>query len=257
VHPLKRAIRNLARRGGFDIVRVRRTDVGRDPFRDMQRFLAREKKPLILDIGANIGQSVDNFREAFPAATIHSFEPSPKTYAKLKEHCDSLPGVTTWNCGVGSRNATLALQESDRSVWTSFLTPDKGCWGKVVQTTEVPVVALDSFIEEQKIDFIHILKSDTQGFDFEVFKGAGQAMRDNRIGMIYFELIISHLYKDLPPYYDVFKYLSENDFVIVSFYDSLFRNGLAAQTDVLLISRQYYAKTQASAAPAAQEAARI
>ena len=35
--------------------------------------LARQSKPLILDVGANVGQSARRFREAFPKSAIHCF----------------------------------------------------------------------------------------------------------------------------------------------------------------------------------------
>ena len=238
---IKKTIRRLVRRCGFDI-RCRRNGIGIDPFADMQLFLKGQKEPVIFDVGANVGQSVDRFREAFPAPTIHSFEPSPSTYETLKTHCYELPGVRTWNYGVGSRNTTLAFQENEHSNMSSFLTPSEFCWGKVVRTTDVQVVTLDSFSREQKTEFIHILKSDTQGYDFEVFKGASELMKENRIGLIYFEFIFSDMYKDLPPFHDVFGYLSENGFALVTLYDSHFQKELVSWTDALFINRDYNLK---------------
>jgi len=237
---LKKAIRKLARRAGYDIVTFDPQIIGYDPFVDMQHFLKEEKKPLIFDVGANIGQSVDRFRDAFPKATIHSFEPSPTAYEKLKLHCKDLPDVTAWNYGVGASNTTLTLLENEHSFMSSFLSPSRGCYGKIIQSTNVKVITLDSFSEKQKIEHINILKSDTQGFDLEVFKGAGQLMDENRIGLIYFEFIFSEMYKDLPSFYEVFKYLSDHNFALVAFYESHFQKELVGWTDALLINRVFY-----------------
>mgnify|MGYP001122910860 CR=1 FL=1 len=237
---LKKAIRKLARRAGYDIVTFDPQIIGYDPFVDMQHFLKEEKKPLIFDVGANIGQSVDRFRDVFPKSTIHSFEPSPSAFEKLKVHCRDLPDVTPWNFGVGSINTTLPFLENEHSVMSSFLSPYKGCHGKIIQSTDVKIITLDSFSEKQKIEYIHILKSDTQGFDFEVFKGAGRLMKENRIGLIYFEFTFSEMYKGLPSFYDVFKYLSDNNFALVTFYESHFQKELVGWTDALLINRAFY-----------------
>jgi len=236
---IKKAIRNLARQAGYDIVTFSKKDIGYDPFIDMQRFLNWQKDPLVLDVGANVGQSVDRFKEAFPKAIIHSFEPSPSIFNRLKMHCDGLSGVTTWNYGIGASDSTLILHENDHSVMTSFLPPHKGCHGKIIRSTDVKVISLDSFSEEQKIEYIHILKSDTQGFDFEVFKGAGQLMNENRIGLIYFEFTFSDMYKELPSFYDVFKYLSDHNFALVTFYEIHLQSELAGWTDALFINRDY------------------
>jgi len=204
---IKKSIRRIIRLCGFDIVRFRGQQIGVNPFDDMQRFLKGHKDPVILDVGANVGQSVYQFRNKFPASVIHSFEPSPSTYEQLKARCGKLPGVNLWNLGVGSTNTTFAFQENEHSNMSSFLPPSKFSWGKIVRTTNVEVCTLDSFVRDQDIDFIHVLKSDTQGFDFEVFKGASYLMEENRIGLIYFEFIFSDMYKNLPSFHDVFRYL--------------------------------------------------
>jgi FkbM family methyltransferase len=237
---IKRAIRRFIQGFGYEFVRTSKTRIGVDPLMDIQRFLEGTRDPLILDVGANVGQSVDAFRKAFPSSQIHSFEPSPSTYRKLEAHCGPFPNVKTWNYGVGSSDTTLPFQENDESDMSSFLPPGELCWGKIIKTTDVPVIALDSFAEREKIEFVHLLKSDTQGFDFEVFKGGGRLMRENRIGLIYFELIFSEMYKGLPPFHEVLRYLTDHNFAVVTFYQPHFQRKIVSWTNVLLINRDYY-----------------
>jgi FkbM family methyltransferase len=239
---IKRAIRGIVRGTGFDIVRFDAGRFGVNPFADMQHFLKGQESPVIFDVGANIGQSVDAFRNLFSESIIHSFEPSPSTYEQLKTHCKHASGVKTWNCGVGSINNTLTLSENVHSDMSSFLLPSATAWGKIARSTDVQVVTLDSFARDQKIDFIHVLKSDTQGYDFEVFKGASQLMMENRIGLIYFEFIFSDMYKDLPAFDDVFRYLSDRNFALVAFYQQHFQHDLVSWTDALFISREFNRK---------------
>ena len=40
-------------------------------------------KPLILDVGAHIGESVQFFKKIFPQCRIYSFEPFIESYKKL------------------------------------------------------------------------------------------------------------------------------------------------------------------------------
>ncbi len=259
IQTIKTKIRHLVRRTGYDIVRfgeghddaapsfevqrsskIQKEDgIGADPFLDMQRFLKNQNAPVIFDVGANVGQSVDRFLRLFPESAIHSFEPSPTTYEKLQSHCSPFPNVKAWNYGVGREEAVLPFQENDNSDMSSFLSPSEFSWGKIIKTTDVPVITLDSFSKKQGIDFIHILKSDAQGYDFEVFKGAEGLMKENRIGLIYFEFIFSDMYKNLPRFHDVFRYLTENNFDLVAFYDSHFQNELVSWTDALFINKEY------------------
>jgi FkbM family methyltransferase len=237
---IKTAIRRLVRHCGFDIIRYHREQqVGVDPFADMHRFLRENKRLVIFDVGANVGQSVHKFKAEFPASVIHSFEPSPSTYKQLVANCRTYTGVNTWNLGVGSSNTTLAFQENEQSDMSSFLSPSEFSWGKIVRTTNVTVTTLDTFSRDYNIDFIHILKSDTQGFDFEVFKGASGLMEENRIALIYFEFIFSDMYKKLPSFHDVFRYLSERNFSLVTFYESHFQKELVSWTDALFINREF------------------
>lgn len=242
---VKKMIRGIVNQTGVDVIRLQRNRRGVSAFADMQHFLQNEQAPVIFDVGANSGQSVDQFRTAFPKSFIHSFEPSPSTYEKLESHCKRLPAVRTWNCGVGSTDATLTFLENEHSVMSSFLRPSTSSWGNVVGSIDVPVVTLDSFASDKKIDFVHVLKSDTQGYDFEVFKGASRLMKENRIGLVYFEFIFSDMYKNLPSFDEVFRYLSDRNFALVAFYDQHFQDELISWADVLFVSRDFNRKKAA------------
>ncbi len=237
---VKTALRRLLKLSGFDVVRASQQGVGLSPFADMRRFLEREKALTILDVGASVGQSVERFLQAFPSSSVHSFEPSPTTYETLKLRCEGFHRVRTWNRGVGSVNSTLRFLESDHPDMSSFLAPAPSTWGQIVGTIDVEVVSLDWFAKDQGIDFIHVLKSDTQGFELEVLKGADQLMNEGRIGMIYLELILSQMYEGQPSLHEIFQYLATKNFALVAFYDPHFQQELLSWTDALFISRPFH-----------------
>lgn len=241
----KRLIRPLVRRFGFDVVRYNQKQhgiqqLGVHPFSDMRHFLKGNTKPTIIDVGANVGQSARRFLDDYPGSAIHSFEPSPSTFEKLRANCASFPNVKCWNYGVGANDETLEFIENDYSYMSSFLAPSKFSWGNIVKKVDVPVLSLDSFTSEHGINSIQILKSDTQGYDFEVFKGAQRLMNENRIGLIYFEFIFSDMYENLPSFDEVFRYLVEKGYSLVSFYDFHFQNELASWTDALFINTEFH-----------------
>lgn len=41
--------------------------------------------PLIVDVGANMGQSIESFFSSFPDATIHAFEPAEENITRLHD----------------------------------------------------------------------------------------------------------------------------------------------------------------------------
>jgi len=42
-----------------------------------------KKRPIIFDVGANIGQSIISFKKNFPNSIIHSFEPCKKFFIRF------------------------------------------------------------------------------------------------------------------------------------------------------------------------------
>jgi len=80
---LKTTAKRLVRRFGYDIRAIHDSSgLGRDPLWDI-RALTDGDRPLILDVGANRGQSIEEFRRTFRAPVIHAFEPGPETFRQL------------------------------------------------------------------------------------------------------------------------------------------------------------------------------
>ena len=235
-NPLKRGVRGALNKLGYDLRRTHPLvyKVGMDPFYDMRRFV-QDPRLVVFDVGANIGQSVDRFRSAFPECTIHSFEPSPSTFATLKEQTGTFSDLHLWNCGIGSRSEPMTFIENSQSDMSSFLAPSELSWGTVTKETVVAVRTIDEFCDQEAISRIDILKSDTQGFELEVFRGAEASMRAGRIGLVYFEIIVSDMYKDLPSFSDTFAFLTDCGFHLVSTYDWYYQRDLASWTDALFV----------------------
>jgi len=240
MNALKESIRTLVSTLGYNIRNT--ASIGVCPFSDMKRFVPTNPNPLILDIGANVGQSVERFKKIFPSSTIHSFEPSPETFRKLSQNVSTQKNVVIWNCGIGASICRQEFLENTSSVRSSFLGWSTTSWGQVKTKTVVDITTIDHFLEAHHIGYVNILKSDTQGYDFEVFKGAERTMRENRIGLLYFEFIFSDMYKNLPSFDEVFRYLIDRNFSLVSIYNIHHQKRLAIEADLLFVNREYYAK---------------
>jgi FkbM family methyltransferase len=236
---MKQQIRHFIRKMGFDIVRYSPDRTGQDPLNDMANFLQIEH-PVVFDVGANIGQSIYRFRSRFPKCRIYSFEPSPITFATLKQEVSTLKNVHLWNCALGSASGQMTFFENSHSDMSSFLPPSDFGWGEVIRETLVDVRTIDQFCADEGIDRIDILKSDTQGFDLEVFKGAEETINSHKIGLIYFEIIFSDMYKHLPSFPEIYDFLIRKDFLFVSFYQFYYQGQLAGWTDALFIQKELY-----------------
>lgn len=234
---MKRLVRNFFKVFGYDVVRTFNPNlIGKYPLVDMKRMLHNDN-PIVFDVGANIGQSVQKFRGGFPDCKIYSFEPSPKTFETLQQNTCNFENVSLWNCALGSSPGKMELLENSYSDMSSFLSLGKSGWGQIERRTLVEIKTIDQFCLDQKIEYIDILKSDTQGFDLEVFKGAEQMISSNKIGLIYFEITFSDIYKNLPSFSEIYDFLKSRDFLLVTFYKFYYRNSLAGWTDALFIHK--------------------
>jgi FkbM family methyltransferase len=238
---VKTFIRAAATKFGYQI--SRRTDA----FADMRRFVPVSARPVILDIGANVGQTTKKFRATFRSSVIHCFEPGTETFKALRENVGTGTDVHVWPLGVGSSAGQQEFLENTEPDMSSFLELSNAGWGEVKDRPVVNVTTVDQFVREQNIPAIDILKSDTQGYELEVFKGAEQAMRADRIGLLYFEFIFSEMYRGLPRFDEVFRYLSDGGFLLVSIYDVHHQRGLADWANMLFVHREYYRRSGAAA----------
>jgi FkbM family methyltransferase len=237
---LKALVRPMLNRLGYDLHRISSDgDLGRDPFRDMRKLSAGGRKLVVFDVGANVGQSVDRFRETLDDPMIHSFEPEPATFAELRRRKGDVPGLHLNNFALGSKRGTAELNRNTFSDMSSILQPGRDSWGSIKDKTPIEIRTLDEYCHDHGVTHIDILKSDTQGYDLEVLKGAEQLMAHRRIKLIYLEIIFSRMYEKLPRADEVYAYLADRGFSLVSFYEIHYQQQQAGWTDALFINPDY------------------
>jgi FkbM family methyltransferase len=210
--------------------------IGGNAFADMATLLKADR-PVIFDVGANTGQSIENFRLWFQNAEIHSFEPSPATFQILQRNVESDGRIRPWNYALGAHKAEAEFLENTISECSSFLPLGESGWGSVASKINVPVHTVDDFCAEHGIEKINILKTDTQGYELEVFKGADRMFRRGAIDLVFCEMAIAEQYAGAPSFGQLYDFLVSQDFRLVSFYSIFYEKGLAAWTDGLFIHR--------------------
>lgn len=234
---------SLARRGiarlGLKIQRCPPRATGIDAFQDMKGLIGAEARPLVIDVGAHVGQTVHRFKEVLPSSEIHSFEPSPATYRELTHRVARYSDVHTIPSGLGAEVGEAMLLENDHSDMSSFLRPGRLAWGRITQETRARVDTLDAYSAAHDLRPIEVLKTDTQGFDLEVLKGARRLMQAGRVHMIYMEIIFSEQYEGVPSYDETFLFMKEHGFKMVSLYGFCYQEGLASWCNALFVYPEF------------------
>ena len=77
---IKKNIKNLINYFGYDLSKKRDFSQSIDEIVQKKIF----KNPIIIDVGANEGQSIRRFKNLFENPIIHSFEPIKEEFEKIK-----------------------------------------------------------------------------------------------------------------------------------------------------------------------------
>ena len=141
------------------------------------RFLpSPDRVATIVDVGANVGASVMYWRDCYPNATIHCFEPIPDNFEVLKRNCSGTEKVTPHNQALGESAGTIEFIHSpgagNEGGWSVF---QRGATG-VEQRLSIPIFKSGDRLAELGVSKIDILKVDTEGAEKMIIKGLGDEL---------------------------------------------------------------------------------
>jgi FkbM family methyltransferase len=128
---------------------------------------------IFVDVGANIG-----YLSAVAAGIVgkqgqvHCFEPVPKYFERLERLVELNPGhsitVNPRAAGETAGNCTIYVT---REPGQNTMVPAYKSGPEIVSTLKVPVIRLDSYLQERNINRISLLKIDAEGFELPILKG--------------------------------------------------------------------------------------
>ena len=150
-----------------------------------------EKRPVLFDVGANIGSYSVSLHRRFPAALIFAFEPNPLTYRTLDGALTPLR-VKCFNVGLGDREGTGKIYTYAQEQASQHASMYREVFTELHREaspveSEFRIVTLDDFCRQEAIERIDFLKIDTEGHELAVLKGASRLLADERVNIIQFE----------------------------------------------------------------------
>jgi FkbM family methyltransferase len=134
------------------------------------------KGDVFVDVGANIG-----YMSAVGAGCVgrdgevHTFEPVPEYFQKLKELADRNLGyaICANQCGLADQKGVLKICTNTQNIGGSTMVPSLMNNNERGYYLEVPVRRLDQYLFEKSIYRIALIKIDAEGFEFPVLRGLG------------------------------------------------------------------------------------
>ena len=249
---IKKIIHKIFNFLGYSIRKLENNHI--DDFDTITSMIINDR-PIIFDVGANKGQSIERYKKLYPKSKIYSFEPVKEEVDKLSEKYKNDNLVKLNNVAVGERKRKLNFNINTVTGHSSFkkLIPNTTWIKKRSETVNVvskdytktkkkiSLITLDNFCKENKIEQIDILKIDTQGYEDKVLEGSIELLKLQKIKLIELELIFSEIYENPLNIYDVEKYLIPNGYKLfgISNAGNLYSDYVYEQNHIYISSDKY------------------
>ena len=129
-----------------------------------------DKCDIVFDCGANSGDLFLRLNRLIDAQNYYAFEPNPDDYAVLDYNVNNRGG-RTYNLALGDSDSQLVFFTATSEGDSSIIEPIS--WDK---KTIVNVVRLDSFLAENNINKVKLLKLEAEGYEPEILSGIGNML---------------------------------------------------------------------------------
>jgi FkbM family methyltransferase len=184
---------------------------------------------IFFDVGAHLGETSISLARAFPRVRIHAFEPIAGIYKQLVHHGKRFPGITFHHLALGNENTErhIALVSNHVTCQLNQVSALADNNTPVALRETVKITRLDDFCLTNGINRIALLKTDTEGFEMEVLRGAANFLRQGQIASIMVEVTFLKNDSQHTPFEDVRAFLTPFGFELGGFYDTGYRRETA------------------------------
>lgn len=249
---IKKTIKKIIRSFGYDIKKINYKKFYDISFEEILKNNL-PNNPIIFDIGANKGQSIEKYLKIFDNPQIHSFEPIKYEIDILKKKYKDNKNIHLNDFALGEKNEYKNFNITVKTDNSSFNKINLDTeWVKVrskqnntsIQNyvdkiEKVKVITLDEYVKSKKIKDIDFIKIDTQGYEDKILEGSLETIKRNKISIIQTEIMFDNNYNKYLNFIDIEKYIIPHNFRIVGIdmvHDNIF-SGLAFSGDIIYFNK--------------------
>ena len=219
---IKYTTRKLANRLGFDLVKTDNV-VSYPPARRM-KLISSCGINRVLDVGANVGQFVEEIKKLGYKGRIVSFEPLNAAFQELVKRASNDPNWETVNIALGNEDSKSKINVSENSFSSSLLD---------IKQTHLEAMASARFIGKEEItirkmdsifhQYVHAgdriyLKLDAQGYEKHVIDGAEKSLE--QIMCVQMEMSLVPLFENELLMADLVNRMAKKGFILWSLEDA-------------------------------------
>jgi len=193
------------------------------------KLLVKRGQPIIFDVGANVGDTLVEFKEWWPNSKVHCFEPQKECWKDLEQKVKSFDFTDVY-----INKYAAGAELSDRATFYSHdITSGQSGFNRINTESldsinlnslkksddeslkkyekmlnherEVEIVPLVQYMKDTKVDRIDLLKIDTQGYEPEVLHGLEGSL--SKVDVVIAELMFYDFYERSLSFSDIEKFL--------------------------------------------------
>lgn len=236
---MKTFLKKITNHFGYKISKINKNPLqNENPLVAIKESIKDKNDVVLFDVGANLGQTIRKMKLEFPVSKIYAFEPSRGCYEILENNLD-VENVQVFNNAVGSGIGKIKFNEYSWSALSSILKRSFGS-AQIMDSYDVDLITVDSFCKLNNIAKIDLLKTDTEGFELEVLKGASEMLGQNKIQFVYLEVFFKENYIGQGSFGDIYNFLIGKGFELVKIYDfEITTDGLLNRSDALFLNKKF------------------
>lgn len=142
--------------------------------------------PVIIDIGANIGDSLIYFKWLYPKSKIYAFEPLPIAYNMMLKNVElnNFKNVNMFNVGLGNKNERIKFY-SDKKGTSRLSSINK----LEKESDEIQIKKLSSYKEITRLKKIDLIKIDVEGSEMSILEDIKSILINTKKVIIEYHLL--------------------------------------------------------------------
>ena len=185
-----------------------------DAWADLLRVCRIQRPAAVLDIGAHVGRTVEQFADEITDVPIHAFEPTPRTAAMLRARVAPLHNVAVHETAIAAYDGLLPFFVNRFDATNSLLDNARGPTSSQtelaehIERIEVPATTLDAWCSAQLPKGDLVIKADVQGAEGQIVIGGARTFAEGRVIAMYCEVAFAPLYDGQTNFFELHEMLT-------------------------------------------------
>jgi FkbM family methyltransferase len=214
----------------------------------LQKLRSGAEISTVLDVGANRGQTSEEFLRLLPGARVFAVEPIPQAAADIAARCGDNPLLSVAVMALDEHDGEREFRINAHNQTSSFLQTFAGAKDEAYMGLErvakVPIMTLGSFCRSRGIQTLDILKMDIQGNELPVVRGGSDFLPN--VAAIYAEVLFGRYYVGQTEFAELDTFLRGHGFWLFDIYHQhRAPDGQLMCADALWLNKKFYPETDA------------